>query len=157
MSAPRTELRAQADVASWLAAGLCLRRVQAETEDDITVAGSILACASELATLPPPGVIADVATLLGGYLGGWALLRSGRQRALLGTLAGLSLLLVVFVIVCRERLFSAGTFAQYHSGHAPSAGEGKLGWALVVTGLGMGIAIAVVGLALWEQGKRPRT
>lgn len=63
----RTELRAQADVASWLAAGLCLRRVQGETaDDDVTVAGSILACASELATMPPPGVIADVATLLGG-------------------------------------------------------------------------------------------
>ncbi|HWO23228.1 MAG TPA: hypothetical protein VNO30_31015 [Kofleriaceae bacterium] len=63
---PRTELRAQADVASWLAAGLVLRRVPGEAEDDVTVAGSILACASELATMPPPGVIADVATLLGG-------------------------------------------------------------------------------------------
>ncbi len=62
----RTELRTQADVASWLAAGLCLRRVHGETEDDVTVGGSILACASELATMPPPGVIADVATLLGG-------------------------------------------------------------------------------------------
>ena len=65
-AAQRTELRSQADVASWLAAGLCLRRVHGEAEDDVTVAGSILACASELATLPPPGVIADVATLLGG-------------------------------------------------------------------------------------------
>lgn len=65
--AARTELRAQADVASWLAAGLCLRRVPGDSvEDDIAVAGSILACASELASLPPPGVIADVATLLGG-------------------------------------------------------------------------------------------
>jgi hypothetical protein len=66
MSPIRTELRAQTDVTSWLAAGLCLRRVPGELEDDVTVAGSILACASELATLPPPGVIADVATLLGG-------------------------------------------------------------------------------------------
>jgi len=66
MPPPRTELRAQADVASWLAAGLSLRRVHGEPEDDVTVAGSIMACASELATMPPPGVIADVATLLGG-------------------------------------------------------------------------------------------
>lgn len=67
-AAERTELRVQADVASWLAAGLCLRRVraEAEAEAEVTIAGSILACASELATLPPPGVIADVATLLGG-------------------------------------------------------------------------------------------
>jgi len=64
--AERTELRAQADVASWLAAGLCLRRVQGDGEDDVTIGGSILACVSELATMPPPGVIADVAMLLGG-------------------------------------------------------------------------------------------
>lgn len=62
----RTELRAQADVASWLAAGLCLRRVQGDAADDVTIGGSLLACASELATMPPPGVIADVANLLGG-------------------------------------------------------------------------------------------
>ena len=60
------ELRAQADVAGWLAAGLCVRRVGGEPDDDVAVAGAILACASELAALPPPGVIADVATLLGG-------------------------------------------------------------------------------------------
>lgn len=60
-----TELRAHADVASWLAAGLCLRRVTGD-EDDATIASSILACGAELAALPPPGVIADIAMLLGG-------------------------------------------------------------------------------------------
>src|SRR5690606_2311477 len=66
MTRARTELRAQADVASWLAAGLCLRRVPGDAADDVTIGGSLLACASELATMPPPGVIADVANLLGG-------------------------------------------------------------------------------------------
>jgi hypothetical protein len=59
------ELRSQADVASWLAAGLCLRRVTGD-EDDTAIAGAIIACASELPAMPPPGVIADVAVLLGG-------------------------------------------------------------------------------------------
>lgn len=59
------ELRNQAEVASWLAAGLCLRRVPG-ADDDVIVAGSILACASELPAMPPPGVIADVAALLAG-------------------------------------------------------------------------------------------
>jgi hypothetical protein len=101
-------------------------------------------------------LLAYVATILGGYLGGWALLRAGKQRILLGAMAGLALVLFIFVIVCRARLFSSGTFAQFHSGNPPSASEGKLAWALVVTAIGMSIAIVVVGLALWEQGKRPR-
>ena len=61
----KAELRSQADVANWLAAGLCLRRVSSE-DDDTAVASAIIACASELPAMPPPGVIADVAILLGG-------------------------------------------------------------------------------------------
>jgi FtsH ternary system-like protein len=61
------ELRTAADVASWLAAGLALRRVPPEVEtDDQTVGQAISACANELSALPPPGMIADIATLLGG-------------------------------------------------------------------------------------------
>jgi hypothetical protein len=101
-------------------------------------------------------LLAHVATLLGGYLGGWALLRAGKLRALLGTVAGLTLALIIFIIVCRGRLFASGSFAQWHGGHPPSAGEDKLAWALVVTAIGVSTAIVVVGLALWEQGKRPR-
>ena len=59
------ELRTQADVASWLAAGLALRRVVTE-DDDQLIASAIAACANELSSLPPPGMIADVAVLLGG-------------------------------------------------------------------------------------------
>jgi hypothetical protein len=66
------ELRTAADVASWLAVGLALRRIVAPEPagppgaDDDAVAGAIAACANELPALPPPGVIADIATLLTG-------------------------------------------------------------------------------------------
>ncbi|HEY3807123.1 MAG TPA: hypothetical protein VGL61_31190 [Kofleriaceae bacterium] len=60
------ELRTQADVTAWLAAGLALRRVTVDDNDDIGVGQAISTCANELAALPPPGMIADVATLLGG-------------------------------------------------------------------------------------------
>jgi len=57
------ELRSGTDVTTWLAAGLLLRRVG----DDDTLAGdAINACATELSTLPPPGVIADLAQLVTG-------------------------------------------------------------------------------------------
>lgn len=59
------ELRTAGDVAAWLAAGLLLRRVFGDDDDGI-VAQAIAACANELPTLPPPGMIADVAVLLGG-------------------------------------------------------------------------------------------
>lgn len=62
----RAELRTTADVASWVAAGLCLRRVPGEGNADVAIGQAILACASELGALPPAGVIADVAMLLAG-------------------------------------------------------------------------------------------
>ncbi|MFT3698905.1 MAG: hypothetical protein QM831_37505 [Kofleriaceae bacterium] len=65
MKAAAKELRTQADVASWLACGLALRRIQTDDDEQI-VAQAIAACANELPALPPPGMIADVAVLLGG-------------------------------------------------------------------------------------------
>jgi hypothetical protein len=98
-----------------------------------------------------------VATLLGGYLGGWALLRARKDKILWGVLAGLGLALVVFLIACRARVAHSGTFEEYHAGHALSVGEGKLGWALAATSTGVAIAIVLVGFTLWEQGKRSRS
>ena len=64
MKPPLRELRTQADVASWLAAGLALRRVPSQTDDDEHLIGQAIgACANELPALPPPGMIADVAHL----------------------------------------------------------------------------------------------
>jgi len=57
------ELRSTADVTTWFAAGLLLRRVPG---DDDMPSQSIIACANELPALPPPGVIADIAALLAG-------------------------------------------------------------------------------------------
>jgi hypothetical protein len=110
----------------------------------------------------PPGVsllvlIAYVATLLGGYLLGWALLRARRDRAVYAALAALGLGLAVFLVACRGRLSHAGTFAEYHAGQALTVGEGKLGWALAATSTGVAIAIVLVGFTLWEEGKRSRS
>ncbi len=58
------EFRASDEVATWLAAGLALRRVPGDA--DGAIAAAIIACAAELATLPPAGVVADLAMLLGG-------------------------------------------------------------------------------------------
>ena len=59
------ELRSTAEVASWLAVGLALRRVP-DAGDELAIGRAIAACANELPALPPPGVIADLQALLAG-------------------------------------------------------------------------------------------
>jgi hypothetical protein len=97
------------------------------------------------------------ATLLGGYLGGWALLRARREKILYGVIGAVGLILVVVLILARRRIGHAGTYQDYHAGHALNLGEGKLGWALAATSTGMAVAIVLVGFTLWEQGKRSRS
>jgi len=75
------ELRTAAEVARWLAVGMALRRIapapvaeepggspdgSLDGSGDGAVAGAIVMCANELPSLPPPGVIADLAMLLTG-------------------------------------------------------------------------------------------
>jgi hypothetical protein len=98
-----------------------------------------------------------VATLLGGYLGGWALVRARKEKLLYAALAAVGLTLIIFLIAARKRIAHAGTFEEFHAGHALSVGEGKLGWALAATSTGVAIAIVLVGFTLWEQGKRSRS
>ena len=102
-------------------------------------------------------LLAYVATLMAGYLGGWALLRARKERIVYAVLAALALALVVFLVVCRGRVSHTGTYGEYHAGHALALGEGKLGWALAATSTGVIIAIVLVGFTLWEQGKRSRS
>ncbi len=102
-------------------------------------------------------LLAYVATLLGGYLGGWALLRARKDRLVYGILALLGVFLIGFAIACRGRLGHDGSFADYHAGHAISVGEGKIGWAMAATSTGVAIAIVLVGFTVWEQGHRSRS
>jgi hypothetical protein len=102
-------------------------------------------------------LLAYVATLLGGYLAGWALVRVRKEKVLYAALGGLGLMLIIFLIVCRGRISHAGTYEEYHAGQALNLGEGKLGWALAATSTGVAIAIVLVGFTLWEQGKRSRS
>jgi hypothetical protein len=55
------------EAAAWLAAGLCLPRVLACTEEDLVPVGPwLLAAMGERLDLPPAGVVADVGALLHG-------------------------------------------------------------------------------------------
>src|SRR5262249_5232624 len=60
-------------------------------------------------------LLAYVATLLGGYLGGWALLRVRKEKALYAALAVLGVTLIVFLIAARGRISHAGTYDEFHA------------------------------------------
>jgi hypothetical protein len=107
--------------------------------------------------LAPLVLLGSLVTTLGGYLVGWVLLRGRNDRAVLATLAALFIFLLVFVTTFSARLFTQGTFGEYHAGHGLAAGEGQLGWALAVCSLGVAIALAVVASAMRDQGKRFRS
>ena len=89
-----------------------------------------------------------------GFLIGWTLLKTGREKILLGSLAGGGLLTLVLGILARHRLLAAGTYAEYHAGHAPSWTEAKLAWAIVITVIATAAGVALVALALLQEGSR---
>jgi hypothetical protein len=101
-------------------------------------------------------LFAEVVTLLGGYLAGWALIRARKERAVLGVLGAMALSLLLLVILGRGRIFQQGTYAEFQIGHAIAAGQGKLGWAITTCSLGVALAAIIVALTLREQGRRAR-
>lgn len=101
-------------------------------------------------------VIGTAVAELSGYLGGWALLRARRRRELLGVMGVATLALIVAILVLRERLGHAGTYAEYASGQAVPIAERKLGWALSIIGAGTVASLVLAIRFLIEQGQRER-
>lgn len=101
-------------------------------------------------------VLASAAALLGGYLGGWILLRARRRRELMGACALLIVGLGAVLLVLRDRLGHAGTFADYAAGEAARLTERKLGWALGVIVPGTLAALVLSLRFLVVQGRRER-
>jgi hypothetical protein len=100
--------------------------------------------------------LATAAALLGGYLVGWVLLRARRRRELMAVVAVTALMLLVSLLLLRERLGRAGSYAEFVAGNAAKLGERKLGWslALVSTGLVTGLIASLRFLLV--QGRRER-
>ena len=101
-------------------------------------------------------VLATAAALLGGYLGGWVLLRARHRQALMGIIAvgGAALLSALFVF--RDRLRHAGSYLEFTTGNAPLLAERKLGWSLGLVAGGLIIALLLSVRFLVAQGQRER-
>jgi hypothetical protein len=101
-------------------------------------------------------VFATAAALLGGYLVGWVLLRARRRRELVGVVAVTVLSLFVSLLMLRERLGRAGSYAEFVAGHAPKLGERKLGWSLALVSAGLIFGLIASLRFLVVQGRRER-
>lgn len=101
-------------------------------------------------------VLGTGAAELGGYLGGWALLRAGHKRELWLAALGVLGLALALGIAARQRLGQSGTFAEFAVGAAVPIGTRKLGWALGVSGVGAVVALVLSLRFLVDQGRRER-
>ena len=109
----------------------------------------------------PPGitimfVLVSTAAVLGGYLGGWALLRARRRRELVAMILLGVIGTLVAVAFVRGRLGHAGTFFEYRAGHAAPVNERKLGWSLALLDSGMRVGLILSVLFLLAEGRRDR-
>lgn len=107
----------------------------------------------------PAGVLALVlgahlVALLGGYLGGWMLIRRRGDKAAVLAVAGGAVLLSLVALFTRARLFRYGTYAGFHHGQTQPLSEVKLFWVLGPIAVGVLVSAVAVGWTLFSQGRR---
>jgi hypothetical protein len=102
-----------------------------------------------------PVLAANAAALLGAYYGMGRLLRSDRYRHLSpGVIGGGGVFLAGLTLIARPRLFTYGTYDEYHAGRALPLLDVKLGYVLIAMITGVLGATAFVAWELWRDGRR---
>jgi hypothetical protein len=104
-----------------------------------------------------PMVAVHALVLVGAYALGGRLVRAGRDVALRWAIAVSPALILLVVILLRERLFRYGSYGEFHQGLALPLFSVKLGYVLVAVVAG-GLAAAVfVAWELTQDGRRAAT
>jgi hypothetical protein len=93
-------------------------------------------------------LIAYAGTLIGGFAGGYALVRAGKFTQLFGAMGGVAVLIVLVISLLHRRFFHWGTYDDYR-GNGPmyALGQVKLGYSLIVVGVA---TTAALGYACWQ-------
>ena len=90
---------------------------------------------------------ACVGAVGGGFYGAGKLLQREKDRLVLLVLAGIAVVLLLSAFLLRERLFSYGSYADFHRGRALPLGAVKLGYVLIALLIGL---VAAVSFVVWE-------
>lgn len=106
--------------------------------------------------LVAPMIVLQGGALVGAWILGAVLIRGGRDRALLGTLAGMFLLLGILGVALSSRIGAYGSYEVFEAGAAVGLLEVKLGYVLIAILLGLGTAAAFVALELLRDARRAR-
>ena len=104
-----------------------------------------------------PILVAHTGMVVVGWTVGAHLLRTGRDRQALYTLAGGALLAALATLVAWGRLGAYGSYDQFHDGLARDLWDVKLGYVLIGVVLGTGAAAGYVALELSRDSRRVRT
>jgi hypothetical protein len=94
--------------------------------------------------------------VVGGYYVGGRLLRADRQKALVYALAGGGALLIALALALRGRLFSYGSYRDFHRNTALDLMDVKLGYVLIALIPGIVAAAGFVALELFRDSRRVR-
>ena len=82
-----------------------------------------------------------------GFYGAGKLVRREKDRVVLAVLAGIVAVLLLLAFLLRERLFSYGSYADFHRGRALPLGAVKLGYVLIALFIGL---FAAASFVVWE-------
>ncbi len=96
----------------------------------------------------------DLGAILGSFYLGARLLRAQKERYLYGGLAGAGALTLLMPIILGGRLFTYGTYQQFHEGRAVALSSVKLGYVLIAVVAGMVSALLFVAWSLFTWGRR---
>lgn len=99
-------------------------------------------------------VAACAGATLGGYYGGVRLVRLGKERILLGVVAGLGLAVFLTILLLGGRLARYGSYAQFHAHRTLPLFDVKLGWVLLLLLIGLAVGTVLTSLELLRDGRR---
>jgi len=97
---------------------------------------------------------ADLGAILGGFYLGARLLRAQREKHLYGALAGGAAVTLLMPVIFAGRMFSYGTYQQFHGGRAVALSTVKLGYVLIAVVAGLVSALLFVAWSLHTWGRR---
>lgn len=106
--------------------------------------------------LVAPVIVVQGGALIGAWMLGAMLIRAGRVRILVGSLAGLFVLLGGLGLALSPRIGAYGSYEVFAAGAAVGLLEVKLGYVLIAILLGLGAGAAFVAVELLRDARRAR-
>ena len=101
-------------------------------------------------------ILVQCGALLGAWYFGAYLLQLGKDRAILYSIVGSAVVVLLLGVIFAGRLMQYGTYQDYEAGRTATLLDVKLGYVLIALVLGAGAAAGFVALELVRNSRRVR-